>query len=248
MAQPLSGVVTAASDPLVFCTSMAPQDPQAAALLAHVVAQIEQNVNFLASQDYISQNDASSILTKLPNVANNPSPSGINGLAERVSNMMVRNPSTPPTRSPAPPPPPARSTLPQVKALWAYSGDVRNQNSIVRLPLTSSRFNRMLMTSLSNRAISSTWWKRRTRIGGRGECMGSKVFSHQVMWKGSRNPSTRLHQQHQRGRTNHSVQHTTVSLHPHRPAKASIAQASRRPLERKRRRINSANTRAPCVL
>lgn len=109
-------------DPLFFCTSMAPQDPQAAALLAHVVAQIEQNVNFLASQDYISQQDASTILTKLPNVANNTNPSGINGLAARVSDM-VRNPTTPETRSPAPPPP-ARSTLPQVKALWAYSGDV----------------------------------------------------------------------------------------------------------------------------
>ena len=109
---------------------MAPQDPQAAALLAHIVSQIEQNVKFLASQDYISQNDASSILTKLPNIANNPNPRGINGLAARVSNMIVQNPSTPGTRSPAPPPP-ARSTLPQVKALWAYSGDVR-------VPLPSS--------------------------------------------------------------------------------------------------------------
>ena len=126
IAQPLAPV-TAASDPLLFCTFMAPQDPQTAALLAHIVTQIEQNVNFLASQDYISQNDASSILTKLPNVANNPSPNGINGLAERVSNMTVQNPSTP-TRSPAPAPP-ARSTLPQVKALWAYSGDVRDQTS-----------------------------------------------------------------------------------------------------------------------
>ncbi|KAF8199668.1 SH3 domain-containing protein [Pholiota molesta] len=42
---------------------MAPQDPQAAALLAHVLSQIEDNVNFLASQDYISQADASAILT-----------------------------------------------------------------------------------------------------------------------------------------------------------------------------------------
>ncbi|KIM39028.1 hypothetical protein M413DRAFT_447389 [Hebeloma cylindrosporum] len=101
---------------------MAPQDPEAAALLAHVVAQIEQNVNFLASQNYISQTDASSILTKLPNVANNNNTSGINGLAARVSNMMGRDHSTPGTRAP-PPPAPVRSTLPQVKALWAYSGD-----------------------------------------------------------------------------------------------------------------------------
>jgi hypothetical protein len=224
---------------------MAPQDLQAAALLAHVVAQIEHNVNFLASQDYISQNDASSILTKLPNVANSPNPSGINGLAARVSNM-VRNPSTPGTRSPAPPPP-ARSTLPQVKALWAYSGEVRVQSTllIIRLPLISFQFNRKLMTSLSNLGISSTWWKRRMRIGGRGKCMGSKVFSHQAMWKELRNPSIHLHQQRQRRRhTSHSVQRTTVLLHPHRLAKVSIALASKRPLERRRRRTSLANTRA----
>jgi hypothetical protein len=108
---------------------MAPQDPQAAALLTHVVAQIEQNVEFLASQNYISQSDASAILTKLPNVASNPNPNGINGLAARVSNMMVRAPNTPEARTPAPPPP-ARTSLPQVKALWAYSGDVRVHPSL----------------------------------------------------------------------------------------------------------------------
>jgi len=107
---------------------MAPQDPQAAALLAHVVGQIEQNVEFLASQNYISQSDASAILTNLPNVANIPPPSGINGLAARVSNMMVGTPSTPETRTPAPPPP-AQISLPQVKALWAYSGDDANDLS-----------------------------------------------------------------------------------------------------------------------
>jgi hypothetical protein len=91
---------------------MAPQDPQAAALLAHVLSQIEDNVNFLASQDYISQADASAILTKLPNANNNRAPSGISGLASRVANMGTRS-------TPAAP-----SALPQAKALWAYSGDV----------------------------------------------------------------------------------------------------------------------------
>ena len=92
---------------------MSPRDPQAAALLAHIVSQIEDNVQFLASQNYITQADASAILTKLPNANSNVAPSGISGLANRVSNMMVRGPSAS-----------AASTLPKAKALWAYSGDV----------------------------------------------------------------------------------------------------------------------------
>ncbi|KAF8968032.1 hypothetical protein BDZ97DRAFT_1800581, partial [Flammula alnicola] len=91
---------------------MSPQDPQAAALLAHVISQIEQNVSFLASQNYISQGDASAILTKLPNVDGNRSASGISGLAARLSNMTTRSPA-----------PAAPSALPQAKALWAYTGD-----------------------------------------------------------------------------------------------------------------------------
>lgn len=94
---------------------MAPQDPQAAALLSHVVSQIEANVDFLASQGYISQSDASAILTKLPNGQNNATaPTGITGLASRVSNMVVGAPRAPP----------ASAARPQARALWPYQGDV----------------------------------------------------------------------------------------------------------------------------
>jgi len=113
---------------------MAPQDPQAAALLSHVVSQIEQNVNFLASQNYISQGDASAILTKLPNVANNPG--AVNHLANQVSNMNVST-----ARAVPPPPQPIAtqdSGLPKAKAIWPYNedGQVRLQyaphnNSII---------------------------------------------------------------------------------------------------------------------
>ncbi|KAF9485180.1 hypothetical protein BDN70DRAFT_903259 [Pholiota conissans] len=89
---------------------MAPQDPQAAALLTHVLSQIEDNVNFLASQNYISQADASAILTKLPNANATRSPGGISGSTSRMANMMRPTPAAP-------------SALPQAKALWAYSGD-----------------------------------------------------------------------------------------------------------------------------
>ncbi|KAF4613907.1 hypothetical protein D9613_007853 [Agrocybe pediades] len=93
---------------------MAPQDPQAAALLAHVVSQIEQNVNFLASQNYISQSDASAILTKLPNAQ---STCGMAAITSRMSSMMGRAPAAAPRAVPAAP------SVPQAKALWAYRGD-----------------------------------------------------------------------------------------------------------------------------
>jgi len=98
---------------------MAPQDPQTAALLAHVVSQIEQNVNFLASQNYISQSDASTILNKLPNPQGaTQNTGGIAGITSRMSNMMGRTPA------PAPRAVPAAPSLPQARALWAYKGDV----------------------------------------------------------------------------------------------------------------------------
>jgi hypothetical protein len=101
--------------PIIPFPTMAPQDSQTAALLSHVVSQIETNVNFLASQGYISQSDASAILTKLPNGQNHAtSPAGIAGLASRVSNMVVGAPRT------APPP----AARPQARALWPYQGDV----------------------------------------------------------------------------------------------------------------------------
>ncbi|KDR78949.1 hypothetical protein GALMADRAFT_64434 [Galerina marginata CBS 339.88] len=104
---------------------MSPQDPQAAALLAHVVSQIEQNVSFLASQNYISEGDASAILAKLPNAnqATNHNAGGFSALASRMSNMTMRGPAMP---TPAPRAVPAVPSLPQARALWAYTGDDDN--------------------------------------------------------------------------------------------------------------------------
>ena len=90
---------------------MSPQDPQNAALVAHIVSQIEQNVNFLASQNYISNGDASAILTRLPN--NNQ-----NEIASRVANLNIGSHNIPPPilprSTPAPP-----TTL--SRALWGYN-------------------------------------------------------------------------------------------------------------------------------
>lgn len=93
---------------------MSPQDPQNAALVAHLVSQIEQNVNLLASQNHISNSDASAILTRLPNVSQND-------LASRVANLGVGNRNIPPPvvpRQVSAPPTAARS-----RALWAYNED-----------------------------------------------------------------------------------------------------------------------------
>lgn len=93
---------------------MSPQDPQNAALLTHIVSQIEQNVNFLASQSYISNGDASAILSKLPNVNVDQ-----NAPPSRVANLGIGNPNIPPPAMPrqVPVPPPAT----QSRALWGYN-------------------------------------------------------------------------------------------------------------------------------
>jgi len=44
-------------------------NPEANALLAHVVSQVQQNVEFLVSQNYLPRSDASAFLSKLNNVS-----------------------------------------------------------------------------------------------------------------------------------------------------------------------------------
>lgn len=97
---------------------MSPQDPQTAALLAHVVSQIEQNVNFLASQNYISQSDASNILTKLPNVNG---ADDVNQLNSRMANLMPTPMMPTPSPRVVPRAPMAAPSGSQAKALWAYN-------------------------------------------------------------------------------------------------------------------------------
>jgi len=87
---------------------MSPQDPQNAALVAHIVSQIEQNVNFLASQNYISNGDASAILTRLPN-------------NERMANLDIGNRNIPPAAIPRQIPAPPLAA--RSRALWAYNGE-----------------------------------------------------------------------------------------------------------------------------
>lgn len=84
---------------------MTARDPQSAALLAHVVSQVEANVQFLVSQNYISQSDASTFLAKLPNGAS-PAPS-TGFLGKIMPRVTARKSSGPP--------------VVQARALWPYN-------------------------------------------------------------------------------------------------------------------------------
>jgi len=100
---------------------MSPQDPQNAALVAHIVSQIEQNVNFLASQNYISNGDASAILTRLPNVDQT-------ALASRVANLGIGNRNIPPPSMQRPVPTPPTSV--QSRAMWGYNENGEDPNDL----------------------------------------------------------------------------------------------------------------------
>ncbi|KAJ8462991.1 hypothetical protein ONZ51_g10553 [Trametes cubensis] len=101
-----------------------PSDPQAAALLAHVLSQTQQNISFLASQNYISPTEASELIARL-----SQSPQA-DSLAASMNNLAVS-----PVRAPSPvrrviPPPPPRTNTKRARALWAYNEDGREPNDL----------------------------------------------------------------------------------------------------------------------
>ncbi len=133
------------------------------ALLAHIVSQTRQNVEFLITQNEISRDAGRRILAQLPN----SSDIALQDLSEQTGRMTIPSPSPQPAvqydRPSAPPSgPPARRNPPQppssqqAKALWTY-----NENGSVSIPLFHRRLSaedvypRNLMIYLSARAISS---------------------------------------------------------------------------------------------
>jgi hypothetical protein len=99
-----------------------PSDAQSAALLAHVATQLQLNVAFLESQNYMSAEDAGimrDILSRIPGGA---------GQSVQVSVRVTSPAAVPraippiPTRAPAISPAPSQQAR-FVKAVWAYNED-----------------------------------------------------------------------------------------------------------------------------
>jgi hypothetical protein len=103
-----------------------PPDPSA--LLAHIVSQTRQNVEFLMAQNEISRDAGQRILAQLPT----SSDVAVRELSEQTRRLTMPSPSPQPSivydGPPAPPsePPVRRTPQPQpslqrAKALWSYN-------------------------------------------------------------------------------------------------------------------------------
>ena len=102
--------------------------PDHNALLAHIVAQTRQNVEFLIAQNEIPRAAGYDILAKLPPASS--SDSSVLALADQTRRLTIPEPSvrasSPPSVPDLGPParrgiPPAPSRHPRAKALWGYN-------------------------------------------------------------------------------------------------------------------------------
>ncbi|KAJ6570226.1 SH3 domain-containing protein [Mycena vulgaris] len=95
------------------------------ALLAHIVSQTRQNVEFLISQRHISAADGRDILARLPSA-----PGSIIALEQQTQNLLI---TPPPTALPSPsypqPPAPQQAQTVHAKALWSYN-EGQNPNDL----------------------------------------------------------------------------------------------------------------------
>jgi LAS seventeen-binding protein 1/2 len=107
------------------------------ALLAHIVSQTRQNVEFLVAQNEISRDAGQRILSQLPGASD----AAVLELAEQTGRMTIPSPPSQPSneydRPPGPPSgplvrrnsPPSQPSLQRAKALWSY-----NENGSVGIP------------------------------------------------------------------------------------------------------------------
>ncbi|KAF9463840.1 hypothetical protein BDZ94DRAFT_1257563 [Collybia nuda] len=120
-----------------------------AALLAHIVSQTRQNVEFLISQNQISVDNGRDILAKLPSPSPSSSDAYIEPLIQRTQNITLQSPPTSTTTtvvtSPVPnptlnlahttqstesPPPAGPAVLFQAKAMWNYNEQGQNSGDL----------------------------------------------------------------------------------------------------------------------
>lgn len=149
---------------------------EADALLAHVVSQVQQNVEFLVSHNYLAQSDASAFLSKLGNVRVGGAP---------VPAMPTPTPSPFARRSPA-----VISPQPvMAKAIWGYNEDGAVSISLALNPLNDTHYFFKDAADLSFAAgemieileeTNSDWWT--GKINGRQALFPSsyveKVVAH----------------------------------------------------------------------
>ncbi|VDC06858.1 unnamed protein product [Peniophora sp. CBMAI 1063] len=108
--------------------------PDHAALLAHIVAQTRQNVEFLVAQGELSRPDGNVILNKLPTASD----ISVRELSDNTRRMALPEAPAAPSipsmpvvnnaRSPPPPAPTRRTT--QARTLWAYNEDGSEPNDL----------------------------------------------------------------------------------------------------------------------
>ena len=101
-------------------------DPSA--LLAHIVSQTKSNIDFLVSQNHISQADGKDIIAKLP-ATEDPAVAALTTQTQQltVARSEPSRPNVSPSPAPNPavparrgvPPPPRRAV--QVRALWNWN-------------------------------------------------------------------------------------------------------------------------------
>lgn len=108
-----------------------PSNPQAAALLDHVFSQTLNNIEFLASHNYISPVDATELSNRLTAAQNNRGDS-VSSLANSIQALTVAPvpPAGPASGRRSVPPPPPRGVR-QARAVWAYNEDGRVRATVL---------------------------------------------------------------------------------------------------------------------
>ena len=135
--------------------------------LAHIVSQLENQVDFLVKHGYLSSEDASTFLTKLPSSNTLAHPSMPTFPTPTPHNAVFSS-----THAPTPPPPPP-SVL-QARVLWAWAGQVQSRSD--QFYLSRLTPNRTLETSVSHRAKSLRSLKKTIQIGGLDEPLAAKEY------------------------------------------------------------------------
>ncbi|KAG7451016.1 SH3-domain-containing protein [Guyanagaster necrorhizus] len=92
------------------------------ALLAHILSQTKQNIEFLVSQNKISSGDARDIIAKLPH---DPA---VDNITRSAQNLLVRSPPPPPIPQPYNPPP--VTTVSKARAIWGYNEARQDPNDL----------------------------------------------------------------------------------------------------------------------